>query len=97
MRALAGCESGSRAKPPAGRQPTRARSSGVTLGKASLLFRAFLEHSPETKAAAAEGETSESDEHHPLRVEIHYAIRHNAIGDGDAYDAFKQSFSESCA
>ena len=55
-------------------------------------WEAFLEHSPETRAVAAEVGTSESDDHPLLRVEIHAAIR-----DSDAYDTYRESFSESCA
>ena len=72
-----------------GQKHTDDETFTVAAGRA---WEAFLEHSPETKEAAAEGETSESDQHHPLRDEIHYAIR-----DGDAYDAYRKSFSESCA
>ena len=79
-----------------GQRHTDDETFDVAAGRA---WEAFLEHSPETKAAAAEGGTSDSDEHHPLRDEIHQAIRHNAIGydDASAYDAFRESFSESCA
>ena len=72
-----------------GQRHTDDETFTVAAGRA---WEAFLEHSPETKTAAAEGETSESDQHHPLRDEINAAIQ-----DGDAYDAFRESFSESCA
>ena len=56
-------------------------------------WEAFLKHSPETREAAVEVSGSESDEHHPLRASINAAVQIP----GDAYDAFRESFSESCA